>query len=107
MGDAIDETFDEEGDDEEEGQALVHQVLDELGVQMSGKLADVPSAQPAAATAAGGVGVVMVEGAGGGQAGAGPPPAPPGAQGPGDEGGGAASDLDRQLQERLDKLRKS
>lgn len=92
MGDAIDDAF-EEDDEEEEGEALVNQVLDEIGISMGQQLAEVPSAQPVAKAA--------VEA---------PVAALEGAVGAGGGGAGAADDssaLDRELQARLDKLRKT
>ncbi len=90
-------------DDEEESDAIVTQVLDELGLQLTDELAGaaVPSgtigttvkatggkqAIPAGAEAAGGGG-----GGGGGAAAAG--------------GGGGTSDADADLQARLDDLRR-
>eukprot|EP00302_Diacronema_sp_CCMP2436_P015507 CAMPEP_0179875260 /NCGR_PEP_ID=MMETSP0982-20121206/23448_1 /TAXON_ID=483367 /ORGANISM="non described non described, Strain CCMP 2436" /LENGTH=208 /DNA_ID=CAMNT_0021767353 /DNA_START=87 /DNA_END=709 /DNA_ORIENTATION=- len=65
MGDAIDDAF-EQSDEEEEGDALVNQVLDEIGITMGQQLASVPSAQPAAASkAAVGTAQPALEGAAG------------------------------------------
>ncbi|KAJ1626598.1 hypothetical protein T492DRAFT_202615 [Pavlovales sp. CCMP2436] len=94
MGDAIDDAF-EQSDEEEEGDALVNQVLDEIGITMGQQLASVPSAQPAAASkAAVGTAQPALEGA-------------VGAGGGGGGGGEESSALDRELQARLDNLRKT
>jgi len=59
MNDAMDDALGEEGD-EEESDAIVNQVLDELGLQLNDKLSELPQAggglstgskQPAAAAA--------------------------------------------------------
>ncbi|XP_067297507.1 charged multivesicular body protein 2b [Pseudorasbora parva] len=52
MNDTLDEIFDD-SDDEEESQDIVSQVLDEIGIEISGKMAHAPSAgrkQPSATT---------------------------------------------------------
>lgn len=52
MNDTLDEIFDD-SDDEEESQDIVSQVLDEIGIEISGKMAHAPSAgrkQPTATT---------------------------------------------------------
>jgi len=43
MNDALDDMLNESGD-EEEGDAIVNQVLDEIGIEISGKLNEAPSA---------------------------------------------------------------
>lgn len=43
INDTLDELFDESGD-EEESEGIVNQVLDEIGIEISGKMADAPSA---------------------------------------------------------------
>ncbi|XP_013411003.1 charged multivesicular body protein 2b [Lingula anatina] len=43
INDTLDEIFDESGDEEEQD-AIVTQVLDEIGIEISGKMADAPSA---------------------------------------------------------------
>uniref|UniRef100_A0A914UIK6 Charged multivesicular body protein 2a n=1 Tax=Plectus sambesii TaxID=2011161 RepID=A0A914UIK6_9BILA len=50
MGDAIDDAMGDE-DDEEETEGVVNQVLDELGIQMSDQLANLPTAGSIAAPA--------------------------------------------------------
>ncbi|XP_043091841.1 charged multivesicular body protein 2b [Puntigrus tetrazona] len=52
MNDTLDEIFEDSGD-EEESQDIVNQVLDEIGIEISGKMAHAPTAgrkQPSAAT---------------------------------------------------------
>ncbi|XP_073697841.1 charged multivesicular body protein 2b [Garra rufa] len=52
MNDTLDEIFEDSGD-EEDSQDIVNQVLDEIGIEISGKMAHAPSAgrkQPSAAT---------------------------------------------------------
>ncbi|KAK2908953.1 hypothetical protein QQF64_001032 [Cirrhinus molitorella] len=52
MNDTLDEIFEDSGD-EEESQDIVNQVLDEIGIEISGKMVNAPSAgrkQPSAAT---------------------------------------------------------
>lgn len=96
INDVMDDAMEAEGD-EEETDAVVAQVLDELGLQLNDQLSDLPAAsgslsvagnkQPQAAIAAGGGGVAAG----------------------GNGGGGAASpmsDADADLQARLDKLRR-
>jgi len=99
----IDDAMEDEGD-EEESDAIVGQVLDELGLQLGDQLSGLPQAsgslsiatgskQPqAAAVGAGGGGVMPSGGGGGGGAAAG--------------GGNGAPDTDADLQARLDKLRR-
>ncbi|XP_045453693.1 charged multivesicular body protein 2a [Melitaea cinxia] len=104
MNDSIDEAM-EADDDEEESDAVVSQILDELGLQLNDQLSGLPQATgslsvtgkcnlwliqrtPAAAVAAGGGGA---GGAGAGGAGA---------------GAGPLSDADAELQARLDNLRR-
>ncbi|CAI5441706.1 unnamed protein product [Caenorhabditis angaria] len=93
MGDAIDDALGEAGD-EEETDAVVNQVLDELGIQMGEEMAGLPSA--AGGLSAGGekVGRQAVAAGGG----------PSGSGGIGGSGGGA--DIDDDLQARLDQLRR-
>jgi len=112
MGDAIDDAF--EGDDEEEEtEELVSQVLDEIGVDLSSGLISAPHqrmgaeqhvqeeeervamAQPMQAAAGG----EASTGSGTGKAGGGVGGAPT-------AGAGGASDIDSDLQARLDNLRK-
>uniref|UniRef100_A0A8C1P001 Charged multivesicular body protein 2Bb n=1 Tax=Cyprinus carpio TaxID=7962 RepID=A0A8C1P001_CYPCA len=53
LNDTLDEIFEDSGD-EEESQDIVNQVLDEIGIEISGKMAHAPSAglkKPSAATA--------------------------------------------------------
>lgn len=85
MNDAIDDAMEDEGD-EEESDAVVAQVLDELGLQLNDQLSGLPQASASLSVAAGKVPVA---------AGAG--------------GGGATptiSDADADLQARLDNLRR-
>mmetsp|Transcript_26530 Transcript_26530/g.71671 ORF Transcript_26530/g.71671 Transcript_26530/m.71671 type:complete len:237 (+) Transcript_26530:99-809(+) len=94
MGEAIDDAFDED-EEEEEGDALVNQVLDEIGINMNQQLASVPSAQPAAgAKEADQPAAAAMEGA-------------VGAEGGGAGGDAEPSALDKELQARLDNLRKA
>jgi len=51
MNDAMDEAMEEEGD-EEESEALVSQVLDELGLDMAGQMQDIPGVGGTIGTAA-------------------------------------------------------
>ena len=89
-------------DGAQEGEALVSQVLDEIGISMGQQLAAVPSAQPAGAgkEAAEAAALPALEGAVGAGGGGG---------GAGGGGGGAdeSSALDKELQARLDNLRKT
>ncbi|XP_060689159.1 charged multivesicular body protein 2b-like [Hemiscyllium ocellatum] len=50
MNDTLDDIFDESGD-EEESQDIVNQVLDEIGIEISGKMANAPSAAKGLPTA--------------------------------------------------------
>lgn len=115
INDAIDDAMEDEGD-EEETDAVVSQVLDELGLQLNDQLSGLPAASgslsvagqktgpQAAALAAGGSGGHASGGGGGGG----------GANGGGTSGGNTGgggntspmSDADADLQARLDKLRK-
>jgi len=82
MEDAVDDVLGDE-DDEEEGDKIVNQVLDELGLDLGDKLSELPTAKDSLATPAG--------------AGA--------AKSPVAEGAGVG-DLDADLQSRLDNLRR-
>ncbi|XP_041969377.1 charged multivesicular body protein 2a [Aricia agestis] len=99
MNDSIDEAM-EADDDEAESDAVVGQILDELGLQLGDQLSGLPQptgslSVPARTPVAAGVGV----GAGGGGAGG------SGGGGAGG-GGGGALDADAELQARLDNLRR-
>jgi len=85
MNDAIDDAMEDEGD-EEESDAVVAQVLDELGLQLNDQLNNLPQANASLSIAAGKTAVAA--GAGGG-----------GATAP-------VSDADADLQARLDNLRR-
>merc|ERR1712168_1162940 len=52
MSDAIDDALGDE-DDEEESDAIVQQVLDELGLQMNDQLSDMPGVKDSIATSSG------------------------------------------------------
>jgi len=96
INDAIDDAMEDEGD-EEEGDAIVAQVLDELGLQLTDQLSGLPQAsgslsvsgvkQPQAAA-------VGAAGGSGGAGGAAPATTP------------KADDADDELQKRLDNLRR-
>lgn len=86
MNDAIDDAMGDE-DDEEESDAIVSQVLDELGLQMADQLSDLPAASKAAAA---------------GAAAKGQPQAAAAAA----AGGGGMSDADADLEARLENLRR-
>ncbi|KAE8230381.1 hypothetical protein CF326_g4627 [Tilletia indica] len=129
MGDAVDEAMDDEADgigEEEEGDAILGQVLDEIGVSLGQQLTDAPTGlgapsalanasqrvaigegigapAPSSSTGAGGApgGSTSTGGAGGAGGGGGGMAAPTRPLG----GGGAASG-DDDLQARLDSLRK-
>jgi len=101
INDAIDDAMEDEGD-EEESDAVVAQVLDELGLQLTDQLSGLPQASGSLSVA----GTVKQPQAVAGGAGAG---GSGGAAGGG--GGGAAattpiSDADDELQKRLDNLRR-
>merc|ERR1712165_541104 len=83
MEDAIDDVMGDE-DEEEESDAIVAQVLDELGLQLNDKLGDVPVATGSLAPAAANKNKPQAVAA----------------------GGGAADDDDADLQARLDDLRR-
>lgn len=80
MNDAIDDAMGDE-DDEEESDAIVAQVLDELGLQLSDQLTDLPNAAGSLAT-------------------------PSGKKQPAAAAASAISDADADLQARLDNLRR-
>merc|ERR1719362_1881291 len=86
MADVIDDAMGDE-DDEEESDAIVTQVLDKLGLQLTDQMAAVPIADGSLAPAAKGKQAVA-EGAGGGG------------------GGAGTTDADADLQARLDDLRR-
>ncbi len=103
-GEALDAAM--EGDEEEaETDAIVAQVLDEIGIDINQSLADAPSGRlgVARATRAGGAGErhAVAEGGGGG----GGPSGGAGASGSGSGAAGGGDD-DAALQARLDSLRK-
>merc|ERR1712218_705722 len=81
MEDAIDDVM---GDEDEESDAIVAQVLDELGLQLNDKLGDVPVATGSLAPSAANKNKPQAVAA----------------------GGGAADDDDADLQARLDDLRR-
>ncbi|CRK98494.1 CLUMA_CG011851, isoform A [Clunio marinus] len=93
INDAIDDAMEDEGD-EEESDAVVSQVLDELGLQLTDQLSGLPQASGSLAVS----GVKQ------------PQAAAVGAGGAGGSGGAAAatptSDADDELQKRLDNLRR-
>ncbi|KAJ4435609.1 charged multivesicular body protein 2a isoform X2 [Periplaneta americana] len=95
MNDAIDDAMEDEGD-EEESDAVVSQVLDELGLQLTDQLSGLPQASGSLA-ASGAKAPAMAAAAGGGGAGVG---------GGGGGGAGAVNDADADLQARLDNLRR-
>uniref|UniRef100_A0A1B6IHK6 Charged multivesicular body protein 2a n=1 Tax=Homalodisca liturata TaxID=320908 RepID=A0A1B6IHK6_9HEMI len=85
MNDAIDDAMEDEGD-EEESDAVVAQVLDELGLQLNDQLSNLPQASASLSVAGGKVPVAAAAGGGGGSA--------------------PVSDADADLQARLDNLRR-
>ncbi|KDR14708.1 charged multivesicular body protein 2a [Zootermopsis nevadensis] len=85
MNDAIDDAMEDEGD-EEESDAVVSQVLDELGLQLTDQLSGLP--QAAGSLAASGAKAPAIAAANGGV------------------GAGAINDADADLQARLDNLRR-
>ncbi|OQS05895.1 charged multivesicular body protein 2a [Thraustotheca clavata] len=87
LGDTIDDVMDADQDEEEEDK-IVSQVLDEIGIDMSGALIEAPSAQVAASAAPTTVAASL------------PPPAPV-AEGPG------ADTAVSELEARLNNLRRS
>ncbi|RZF41902.1 hypothetical protein LSTR_LSTR005670 [Laodelphax striatellus] len=99
MNDAIDDAMEDEGD-EEESEAVVAQVLDELGLQLTEQLGGLPEANNSLSIASGKTPVAAAAAAGGGGGGG----AGGGANGGG--GGGTISDADADLQARLDNLRR-
>lgn len=100
INDAMDDAMEDEGD-EEETDAIVSQVLDELGLQLNDQLSGLPQAS-GSLSVAGGVkapqAAAMGAGGGGGAAGG-------GAGGSGGAGS-PVSDADADLQARLDNLRR-
>lgn len=91
MNDAIDDAMEDEGD-EEESDAVVSQVLDELGLQLTDQLSGLPQASGSLA-ASGVKATPIAAGAGGGGVGGGGGPA-------------TVNDADADLQARLDNLRR-
>lgn len=92
INETMDDALEDEGD-EEESDAIVNQVLDELGLQLGDKLADLSVATGTLNPAAGSK-VPQAVGATGGGGGAGAVPATP------------SNDADADLQARLDNLRR-
>lgn len=89
INDVIDDAMEDEGD-EEEGDAIVSQVLDELGLQLTDQLSGLPQAS-------GSLSVTVKQ------------PVAPAAVAAGGGGGGSAAgspDADDELQKRLDNLRR-
>mmetsp|Transcript_35062 Transcript_35062/g.63082 ORF Transcript_35062/g.63082 Transcript_35062/m.63082 type:complete len:246 (-) Transcript_35062:221-958(-) len=102
MGDAVDDAFEGEGE-EDESDELVNQVLDEIGIsQMSDLSSTVPKTKMAAATSAPSR-VAEIEGGGGMGGGGGSNNGAGGDFG----GGGGGGGIDDDLLARLDNLRKS
>ncbi|XP_039295049.1 charged multivesicular body protein 2a [Nilaparvata lugens] len=93
MNDAIDDAMEDEGD-EDESEAIVSQVLDELGLQLTEQLGGLPEANNSLSVASGKTPMAAAAAAAGGGGG--------GASG----GGGTLSDADADLQARLDNLRR-
>ncbi|XP_053694995.1 charged multivesicular body protein 2a [Sabethes cyaneus] len=92
INDAMDDAMEDEGD-EEETDAIVSQVLDELGLQLNDQLSGLPQASGSLSVAAGGkVPQAATVGAGGAAGGSG--------------AGSPVSDADADLQARLDNLRR-
>jgi len=87
MNDAIDDAMEDEGD-EEESDAVVSQVLDELGLQLTDQLSGLPQAS----------GSLNVSGS--------KQPAVAAAAGTSEDGGGNLADADADLQARLENLRR-
>jgi len=108
MSDAIDDAFEEEGDEAESDQ-VIQRVFEEIGIDIAHQMSTVPSGElPMGAQAMAAKPQAIGVGAGGGGGGpsrpspsAGAPPPPPPAP-----GGGAGADLDADLQARLDNLRR-
>ncbi|CAG5057817.1 unnamed protein product [Parnassius apollo] len=100
MNDSIDEAM-EGDDDEEESDAVVSQILDELGLQLNDQLSGLPQPTGSLSVASKHPAAVAAGGGGGG-AGAG---AVAGA-GAGGGAGAPVSDADAELQARLDNLRR-
>lgn len=86
MNDAIDDAMGDE-DDEDESDAIVSQVLDELGLQMTDQLSDLPAANQTLSAGASKQPQAAAAAAGGG-------------------GGAGANDADADLEERLNNLRR-
>ncbi|EAA01777.4 charged multivesicular body protein 2a [Anopheles arabiensis] len=89
INDAMDDAMEDEGD-EEETDAIVSQVLDELGLQLNDQLSGLPQASGSLAVSGAKVPQAAAVGAAGGSGGAGSP----------------VSDADADLQARLDNLRR-
>ncbi|KAK0551087.1 ESCRT-III subunit protein did4 [Tilletia horrida] len=125
MGDAVDEAMDDEADgigEEEEGDAILSQVLDEIGVSLGQQLTDAPTgiaapsalANPSERIAIGeGIGSSgpSKPSGGSGPSGGGPAPGDGGGGGLGASsrpaaGGGGVSSADDALQARLESLRR-
>ncbi|PWN35146.1 Snf7-domain-containing protein [Meira miltonrushii] len=106
MGDAIDEAMDDEADgigEEEEGDAILKEVLDEIGVGLNQQLGETPTTNPGAGVAAPAERVAIGEGIGGDASGGG---AGAGAGNGGGGGSGGGLSDEAALQARLDSLRK-
>uniref|UniRef100_A0A1B6E4D0 Charged multivesicular body protein 2a n=1 Tax=Clastoptera arizonana TaxID=38151 RepID=A0A1B6E4D0_9HEMI len=86
MNDAIDDAMEDEAD-EDESDAIVGQVLDELGLQLNDQLSGLPQASASLSVAGGKVPIAAAAGGGGGSA-------------------PVISDADADLQARLDNLRR-
>lgn len=102
INDAMDDAMEDEGD-EEETDAIVSQVLDELGLQLNDQLSGLPQAS-GSLSVAGGVKAPQAAamGAGGGGSGG----AAAGGAGGSGGAGSPVSDADADLQARLDNLRR-
>ncbi|XP_039748104.1 charged multivesicular body protein 2a [Pararge aegeria] len=92
MNDSIDEAM-EGDDDEEESDAVVSQILDELGLQLDDQLSGLPQASGSLSVAGKAPAAAALAAGGAAAGGAGP-------------GGAPASDADAVLQARLDNLRR-
>lgn len=106
MGDAVDEAMDDEADgigEEEEGDAILKEVLDEIGVGLNQQLGATPNVLPGAQESVPAERVAIGEGIG--AAGPSAPAGPAPGTGSG-AGGGISSSADDALQARLDSLRR-
>eukprot|EP01122_Echinamoeba_exundans_P004469 TRINITY_DN1450_c0_g1_i2.p2 TRINITY_DN1450_c0_g1~~TRINITY_DN1450_c0_g1_i2.p2 ORF type:complete len:251 (-),score=68.00 TRINITY_DN1450_c0_g1_i2:995-1747(-) len=106
IGDTMDDMMDDGEDEEAETDNVINQVLDEIGIDLNQELVDAPSQQAASAVASSAGPKKQMERVGAAGSGAPSTGSDAGPAGGSADAGGALDSADRDLQDRLDQLRK-